>query len=132
MPTPLRLQLPTDDPDNILAPYLQSYRGHFSARRYGPKHLRRYVAIVIHFGRWLQAEGLRADQLDGTIVSRFLVDHLPRCTCQRPVQRDVIGNRAALNHLVQLLRALAVAAVRADDEITRELASFAANAFGFE
>ena len=26
MPTPLRLQLPTEDPGNVLAPYMKPYR----------------------------------------------------------------------------------------------------------
>jgi integrase/recombinase XerD len=124
MPTPLRLQLPTDDPGNPLALYFQPYRNRLVAGRYGAKHNRRYVAALIHFGRWVAAEGIEVSTLTEAAVARFLGEHLPNCSCARPVQRDGIGNRAALNHLLRLLRELGVIAAPEEDEIARELARF--------
>lgn len=103
MPTPLRLQLRTDDPANVLAPYFADYRQHFEAGRYRSK-TRRYIASVVHFGEWLQATGQAVSAVDEKAVARFLSEHLPSCTCRRPVPQGLITNRAALNHLVRLLR----------------------------
>jgi hypothetical protein len=105
MATPLRLQLRPDDPANVLAPIVQDYREHFEARCYQAKRVRRYVASVFHFGDWLRSEDWAVQNVDEAVVGRFNSDHLPRCTCPRPVQRNPIINKAALNHLIRILYA---------------------------
>ena len=56
---------------------------------------------------------------------RFLHEHLPRCRCIGPVQRDPRGLRAALGHLLVVLRAQGVIASPAasstpvDEELRR-------------
>lgn len=124
MPTPLRLQLRIDDQANILAPHLRSYREHLETGRYGPTRQRRYTASVLHFGQWLHAEGYAVSGIDEVIVGRFLSDHLPRCSCPRPVPQGLIPNRAALTHLVRILRSKGAIERPVVDEITRELARF--------
>ena len=86
MATPLRLQLRPDDPANVLAPTVQDYREHFEARRYQAKRVRRYVASVFHFGDWLRSEDWAVQNVDEAVVGRFISEHLPNCTCPRPVQ----------------------------------------------
>lgn len=126
MPTPLRLQLRTNDLANVLAPYTADYRQHFEAARYRSK-TRRYMASVIHFGEWLHAEGCAVSAVDEQVVARFLSDHLPSCTCRRPVPQGLITNRAALNHLIRLLRGQGIIAGPALDEIERGLGRFDAS-----
>lgn len=126
MPTPLRLQLRTEDAANVLAPYIANYRQHFEAARYRSK-TRRYIASVVHFGEWLQATGHAVGTIDEHLVATFLSEHLPSCTCRRPVPQGLITNRAALNHFVRLLRGQGIIATPAHDDVERELARFDAS-----
>lgn len=113
-----------DDPTNLLWPHIQSYREYFDAGRFKSKQPRRYLACVLHFGDWLRSERLAPTEIDASVVDRFLSRHLPHCDCRRPVPRDLINNRASLNHLVRRLREQGVMDQPIDDEISRELASF--------
>ena len=124
MPRSIRLQLRTHDPENILGPFIENYREHLEEGRYKPQHFRRCIAVVVHFGQWLRAEGHAVNEVDETIVGQFLSEHLPHCSCLRPVPLSQIGNRAALNHLLRLLRSSGAIERPADDEITLELARF--------
>lgn len=124
MSTPLRRQLRTEDPANILAPFIKGYREHFEAGRYGVKRVRRYVACIFHFGGWLRAEGYAIHDVDEAAVGRFLSNHLPSCACPRPVQAHLITNRAALNHLIRVLRAQGIVSCPTIDALTHELALF--------
>jgi integrase/recombinase XerD len=124
MSTPLRLQLRTYDSGSVVAPYIKIYKEHLEAARFKPKYRRRYVASVIHSGQWLDAEGFTPDGINEAAVGRFLSEHLPRCACPRPVPLELNGNRAALNHLVRVLRSLGVVAHPVDDELARELVRF--------
>jgi integrase/recombinase XerD len=100
-----------------------------AALRGGPLQVqtRRYVASVIHFGDWLHAEGYAASAIDEQVVARFLSEHLPSCTWRRPVSQGLITNRAALNHLIRLLRGERVIVRPAHDDVERELARFDAS-----
>jgi site-specific recombinase XerD len=126
MPTPLRLQLPTEDPGNVLAPHLKDYREALEAGRFKVRYRRQCLANVIHFGRWLNTQKCSPGCIDEAVVGRFLSEHLPHCACPRPVSVTMVGNRAALNHLVRLLRTQGVVALPADDEIALELTHFSA------
>ncbi|MEH6953007.1 tyrosine-type recombinase/integrase (plasmid) [Nitrobacter sp. NHB1] len=123
MHLPSHFQLRTADPANVLASFLCSYNEYFEVARYRSKQ-RRYLASVVHFGQWLRAEGYAATSISEAVIVRFLSCHLPRCDCQRPVPLGLIENRAALNHLVRLLRTQGIVARPTGDEITRELAHF--------
>ncbi|MFG1352648.1 tyrosine-type recombinase/integrase [Xanthobacter autotrophicus] len=123
MPTPFRLQLRTADPDNLLAPFLPSCSEYFKGARY-KSNGRRDLASIVHFGQWLRAEGYAVPSIGEAVIVRFLSCHLPRCDCQRPVPRGLNENRAALGHLVRLLRTQGIIARPTGDEITRELAHF--------
>ena len=123
MAIPLSLQLCTDDPGNALATAIGSYDDHLQTGRYGMRR-RRYLASVIHFGQWLRVEGLAASHVDEGVIGRFLAEHLPQCSCRRPVPLRMIEVRAALNLLLRLLRTQGVAANPMMDDIARELARF--------
>jgi integrase len=64
-------------------------------------------------------------RIDEDLVRRFLDDHLPQCTCALPVQRTRQDLRAALGHLLIVLRSKSVIAERptgatpVDEELRR-------------
>jgi site-specific recombinase XerD len=68
---------------------------------------------------------LNIECIDEELVRRFLDDHLPRCDCARPVLRNRVDLRAALGHLLFVLRAEAVipeaapGATPVDEELRR-------------
>ncbi len=123
MARPLSLQLRTDDSTNVFAEALPLYREYLLAAGYNERQ-RRYLATIVHFGQWLAGEDHAAGDLDEAVIKRFLLEHLPRCTCQRPVPLRFVEVRAALNLLLRLLRKHGIAAMPREDEIARELLGF--------
>jgi integrase/recombinase XerD len=101
---PLSPKIRTEDPDNVLAPAVGPYRAHLEGGRFKAAVTRVYVATVLHFGDWLRTEEFSAADISEATVQRFLLDHLPRCQCMRPIPRGFATSRAALNHLLSVLR----------------------------
>ena len=68
---------------------------------------------------------MRVRHIDEAAVAEFLDEHLPRCGCPEPIQRDRRDCSAALGHLLVVLRARgaisapAVCATPVDDELRR-------------
>jgi integrase len=100
------------------------YQDHLTAGRYSRTHVRRYTASILHFGEWLRGAELRPVDIDERVVSRFLHEHLPTCVCRRPVPRELILNRAAINNLLRVLRAHGIAAMPILDAVEAELMGF--------
>ncbi len=75
--------------------------------------------------RWTQRSGLDLHWVDETLVAQFLDDHLLHCTCGWPTRGVPQDARAALGHLLVVLRTLGVVAPRAvsatpvDEELRR-------------
>lgn len=63
-----------------------------------------YVHVFGHFGRWLTEQRLALPAIDELLVKRFVAEHLPECRCPDPCQRGKPSVRAALAHLLQVLR----------------------------
>jgi integrase len=121
---PLSPKIRTQDPDNVLAPVIGVYRAHLEAGRFKADVTRVYLAIVLHFGDWLRAEGLSvADSSDET-VRHFLFEHLPGCRCTRPIPRGFAASRAALNHLLAVLRSEEIIGQSNPGPFSDELAQF--------
>lgn len=123
MPTHLTLHLRTDDPTNAFTAIIKTYDDLLDAGRYGQKRCR-YLASVVHFGQWLDGEGLEPSDVDAALIGQFLSKHLPQCTCPRPVPLRLIEVRAALHLLLGLLQTLGIAPLPSSDDIARELACF--------
>ncbi len=96
--------------DSQLAPYVDTLTQYLSERRYAPHTISTYLGCVAHFGRWMNQCQLDIHKINEDLVQRFLDDHLPRCDCARPVRRTHRDLRAALGHLLVVLRAEAVIA----------------------
>ena len=107
--TQLRLRLPTDwllaSP---LAAYVDAFTRYLCERRHAPNTIQNYLGCLAHFGRWMSQCELSIECIGEELVRRFLDDHLPQCDCARPVCRNRVELRAALGHLLLVLRAEAV------------------------
>lgn len=98
--------------DSQLAPYVDAFTHYLSERRYAPHTIDANLSCIAHFGRWASQCQLDIHRIDEDGVGQFLDDHLPRCDCARPVRRTHHDLRAALSHLLVVLRAEAVIADR--------------------
>jgi site-specific recombinase XerD len=91
-----------------LAPYVDAFTHYLFERRYAPHTIDTYLSCIAHFARWMSQCRLDAYCIDEDVVQRFLKNHLPQCACTRPVHRTRNNLRAALRHLLVVLRAEAV------------------------
>ena len=91
-----------------LAAYIGAFARYLSERRHASITLRKYLGCRAHFGRWMSQCQLNIEDIDEELVSRFLDEHLPQCDCARPVCRNRVELRAALGHLLHVLRAEAM------------------------
>ncbi len=98
--------------DSPLAPYVDALTQYLSERHYAPHTIETKLDCVAHFARWLNQCRLDVHHIDEEVVRRFLDDHLPQCDCARPVRRTRSHQRAALRHLLVVLRAESVIAER--------------------
>jgi integrase/recombinase XerD len=87
-----------------------------------------YVHVIGHFGRWLTEQHLTLSAIDELLVKRFVTEHLPECRCPAPCQRGKPATRAALAHLLKVLRGsgLISTPVLAPSAIHEELENFEA------
>ncbi len=108
-----------------LAAYVDAFTRYLSERRHASNTIQNYRGCLAHFGRWMSQCQLNIECIDEELVRRFLDDHLPRCDCAWPVCRNRIELRAALGHLLFVLRAEGVipgaapGATPVDEELRR-------------
>jgi integrase/recombinase XerD len=111
--------------DGVLAKHVASYKAFLEERRYAPGTRSIYLCCVGHFAHWMASAGASASQIDEAAINRFLVKHLPRCRCPRPVRRVRKDNRAALKLFLKALREGGqIEPYEAADHISRELRRF--------
>lgn len=89
---------------SALAPYLDAFTAHLRRGRYAANTIKGYVSGIAHFASWMTQRRLAVQFLDEHAVKEFLGDHLPRCDCPAPVMRCHGDLRAALGHLLEVLR----------------------------
>lgn len=87
---------------SALAPLVPAYWRHLTERRYAQSTARAYLCCLAHFARWVRRRRHSLVDLDYEIT-RFVDEHLPRCTCPSPAQRCRHQVRAALRHLRAVL-----------------------------
>ena len=113
-----RLRLPTDwllaSP---LAAYVDAFTRYLCERHHASKTFPKYLGCLAHFGPWMSQCQLNIECIDEELVRRFLDDHLPQCDCARPVCRNRVELRAALGHLLLVLRTEAVHLRQADVDL---------------
>jgi len=93
-----------------LSEVADSLASHLARRHVASNTVEKYLRAAFHFARWLDRRG---DLPSRTSVRSFLTAHLPRCRCRGRIHRSLIDVRAALGHLVAVLKA----AGRFDEEL---------------
>ena len=113
----------TDEPAHSW--YTDALHRYLIERGYARSTVRTYARCVAHFLRWTQQDGIDLQWVDETLVMQFLDDHSPHCTCGWPTRDGRQDARAALSHLLTVLRMLGVVASRSvsttpvDEELHR-------------
>lgn len=90
--------------NSALAPHLNGYTERLRRGRYASTTAKGYITGIAHFAHWMTQQDLPVHSLDEQVVEQFLNEHLPRCDCPRPVLRVFRDLRAALGHLLEILR----------------------------
>ena len=108
-----------------LRPFSERYLEHLRRARYAPSTARVYLCCIAHFAHWISTEQLVLESIDEAARARFISEHLPVCDCPYPVRRLPHELRAAITHLLTMLRAegaIPLAAVGALDPMIAALA----------
>ena len=90
--------------NSVLAPHLDAFIAYLQRGRYAAETTGGYLNGIAHFAYWMTQNNLPLQVLDERTVEQFLIDHLPRCDCPRPVSRAYRDLHAALGHLLRILR----------------------------
>jgi integrase/recombinase XerC len=96
--------------DGPLAPQLDAFKQYLIDRGYARNSFTNCVSSVAHFAQWLHRRGVDVQRINESTLSEFLDGHLPCCRCSGAVQRHRSSLRAALGHLLVVLRAQGVIA----------------------
>lgn len=109
-----------------IAPHADAIKQHFANGRYAPSTVASYLSDIAHFARWARGKRLGLPRIDEASVTEFLDQHLPHCRCEDPVRHDRRDHRAALGHLLFILRAQGVIALpaRSTTPVDEELCRF--------
>ncbi len=111
--------------DGPIGPYVDAFKQYLTDRGYAASTFANYVGSIAHFAQWVYGRRLRVQHIGEAVVAKFLDEHLPRCRCTRPVQRDRRDLGAALGHLLVVLCTQgaivppAVSTTPVDDELRR-------------
>ena len=71
---------------------------------YAPATVNSYLSCIAHFAHWCTCGGIEGRLIDEHVVSRFLDKHLAHCRCAARCRRAKSEIRAALSHLLAVLR----------------------------
>ena len=93
-----------------IAPHLDAFKQYLTDRGYAATTFAHCVRSFAHFAQWVAGRRLSVRRIDERVVAEFLDEHLPRCHCTGPIQRDRCSLSAALGHLLVVLRAQGVVA----------------------
>ena len=125
------IQPPAKEPFafTILESCTDRYAHYLSERHYATTTIKAYVNCVVHFTLWVQvkAHRVKLTHLNEALITRFLVQHLPNCQCTLRCWHTLTMNRAALKHLMAMLRLNKLCPAKQtpeSDVITMELKAF--------
>lgn len=90
---------------SVLEPSADAYVAYLQRHGYAATSVRGYLRCVEHLAYWLSARRIPLRRLDDALVRQFLSEHLPACSCPGRWQRTPHQVRAALRHLLRVLRA---------------------------
>lgn len=90
--------------DSVLESFIDTYLDYLINLGYSEQSVRTYGHSVAHFAYWLRNKNLSLDRINEVIVDKFLFKHLPACECSHRCSRTLVNVRAALRHLLKVLR----------------------------
>lgn len=111
----------------VLNPYMDGYFAFLLERGYTRSTAKYYLRSVAHFAYWSSSQVNAIEQLNEELIETFLERHLPTCQCTARGARSKVNPRAALRHLLVLLRLQQVIAPRLTQipaHLTAELMAF--------
>ena len=91
--------------DGPIGPYVDAFKQYLIQRRYATKTVVLYLRCITHFARWMHARRLRWRGIDEGLIAEFLDEHLSNCDCAGAISHELGNHRAALGHLLVVLRA---------------------------
>jgi hypothetical protein len=97
--------------DGPIAPHIDAFKQHLADGRYASSTVVTYLSNIAHFAHWVRGKGLRLSRIDEVSIAEFLDHHLPHCRCVCPIRHDRCDHRAALGHLLLVLRTRGVIAL---------------------
>ena len=89
---------------SVLSKSVDAYVGYLQRQQYRPAVIRIYLRGVEHFARWVTRRRVPLRSIDESLTHQFLTEHLPACRCPGRCLRTFIAVRAALVHLLHVLR----------------------------
>lgn len=108
-----------------LPPGAEALGRYLGERGYAPQTMAGYVASAAHFLHWAEHSSLPCVRIDESVVAAFLDRHIKHCDCGWGGTEDYKDARAALGHLLLVLRTLGITPARTvrttpvDEEIRR-------------
>jgi integrase/recombinase XerD len=90
---------------SVLGPSADAYVGYLHRHGFCAGTVQCHVRSVSHFAYWLTECRIQLSHVDEALVQQFVTEHLPDCQCPGRCQRTGIEVRAALAHLLLVLRA---------------------------
>ncbi|MBT7436547.1 MAG: tyrosine-type recombinase/integrase [Gammaproteobacteria bacterium] len=90
--------------DGLIGQFAEIYFQYLEERKYAANTIRKYLSCIAHFSQWATSKHLQLHQVNESLVAEFLDNHLPHCCCSKPVNRKYGDLRAALGHLLIVLR----------------------------
>jgi hypothetical protein len=89
---------------SVLGPHVNTYTSYLSEHRYSPNTVGFYLHSVAHFSHWLTKKKIGLDGINDALVHRFITVPLPACDCHGRCGDQIETVRAALGHLLRVLR----------------------------
>jgi site-specific recombinase XerD len=112
----------------VLNPHVEAYVVYLSERGYAPRTIDMYLRSVAHFAHWSASRLRVLEVIHESLVQCYIDEHLPVCRCAPRCVRTKVEARAALVHLLALLRSEGLVAERA----SRVPAAIAAELHAFD
>lgn len=90
---------------SVLGAVGDTYVQYLSERGYSSSTIDEYFRSAAHFAHWSKEQSVSRSDIDDGLIHRFVSEHLPNCRCEVRCWRTPASTRAALRHLLAMLRA---------------------------
>ena len=89
---------------SILGSHIDAYNSYLIEQGYADTTICFYLHSVAHFSHWLTRKKIDIHRIDEALVRSFVTVHLPACDCAGRCEHCSESVRAALGHLLRVLR----------------------------